>query len=137
MNKKKKQQKSNTRQEIHDWWKQARADLKTAKDNITTKNYYASVLFSQQAAEKALKSLYIKLRKKFPPKTHDLVELCRLTKASKEITLVAGKLTVVYLPSHYPGVAPVIPVKYYDQEKAASHLKEARKILKWIQKKIK
>ena len=67
--------------EVLDWVEQYQADLKTAKNNITLKNYYASVNFSQQAAEKALKSVYIHLFSKLPPKIHDLTELCRQVKA--------------------------------------------------------
>ncbi len=122
---------------VKEWLDQAKADMKTAKDNITLKNYYASVMFSQQAAEKGLKALYIARKQRLPPKTHDLVELCRLTKSSETITRTAGRLTIVYLPSHYPGVAPVIPVKFYGLEKAQTHLAEAQEILTWVQKQIK
>ncbi len=122
---------------VKEWLDQAKADMKTAKDNITLKNYYASVMFSQQAAEKGLKALYIARKQRLPPKTHDLVELCRLTKSSETITRTAGRLTIVYLPSHYPGVAPVIPVKFYGLEKAETHLAEAQEILTWAQKQIK
>ncbi len=125
------------RKEIEDWWEQGIADLKTARDNITNKNYYASVMFSQQAAEKSLKTVYIFLKNKLPPKIHDLVELCRLISAPEEIILVSGKLTVTYLPSHYPGVAPMIPVKFYDLKKAELHLKEAEEIIQWAKKQIK
>jgi len=122
---------------VKEWLDQAKADMKTARDNITLKNYYASVMFSQQVAEKGLKALYIARKQNLPPKTHDLVELCRLTKASETITRTAGRLTIVYLPSHYPGVAPVIPVKFYGLEKAQTHLAEAQEILTWVQKQIK
>ncbi|MBU0459978.1 MAG: HEPN domain-containing protein [Nanoarchaeota archaeon] len=125
------------REEVKNWWEQAQADLKTARDNITNKNYYASVMFSQQAAEKSLKAVYILLKDKLPPRIHDLVELCRLVSAPEKTTLVSGKLTVTYLPSHYPGVAPVIPVKFYDQKKAEAHLNEAEEIVQWVKKQIK
>ena len=125
------------KEEVSEWLEQAKADFKTAKDNITNKNYYASVMFSQQAAEKAIKSLYILLKNKLPPRIHDLVELCRLVSAPENVILVSGKLTVTYLPSHYPGVAPQIPAKFYDERKARLHLKEAEEILQWTKKQIK
>ncbi|ACS34619.1 Nucleotide-binding protein, containing HEPN domain [Thermococcus gammatolerans EJ3] len=49
-------------------WEQALEDLKTAEALIDVKRYYASVFFSQQAAEKALKALYIEVKREFPPK---------------------------------------------------------------------
>ena len=43
---------------VQDWWRQAEADLDTAIFNLNGKKYYASVIFAQQAAEKALKALF-------------------------------------------------------------------------------
>jgi len=37
------------------WLDQAEADMKTARDCLKDRNFYASAFFSQQAAEKALK----------------------------------------------------------------------------------
>jgi HEPN domain-containing protein len=45
------------RKEIEDWFVQAKADLKAAKDNIETRNFFVSAFLSQQSAEKALKYL--------------------------------------------------------------------------------
>ena len=56
-------------------WEQALEDLKTAEVLIDADRYYASVFFSQQAAEKALKALYIEVKKELPPKTHSLIRL--------------------------------------------------------------
>ncbi|WP_204327927.1 HEPN domain-containing protein, partial [Proteus mirabilis] len=44
-------------------WEQALEDLKTAEVLVEVKRYYASVFFSQQAAEKALKALYIEVKR--------------------------------------------------------------------------
>ncbi len=123
--------------EVENWWRQAKADLKTAKDNIVSKNFYASVFFSQQAAEKSLKALYLQLKKSFPPKTHDLVELCRKVNAPEDIFLLAGGLTITYLSSHYPGLAPEIPADFYTKDKAKQHLKEAKVIFQWVKSQIK
>ncbi len=120
-----------------DWLKQANADLKTAKDLLKAKNYYASVNFSQQAAEKGLKAVFILLKNELPPRIHDLVELGRSTGASSEVMSQAEKLTPSFFTVRYPDAAPEIPVKYYTEEKAKAHLKEARLILKWSKKKIK
>ena len=123
--------------EVSDWWEQTRADLKTARDLIVSRNYYASVSYAQQAAEKALKTLYFLLYQKTPPKIHDLIELSRLVKASSEICSSAEKLSATYFSSRYPGAAPEIPVRYYTEEKAQLHLHEAEVILQWVGKKIK
>lgn len=118
--------------EVQDWLEQAKADLKTSKDMITTQNYYARVSFSQQAAEKALKAVLVSKTQEAPPKIHDLLELARKIKAPKVVVEAASKLTVTYFSSRYPGTAPDIPVRYYTKLKAETHLKEAEVILEWV-----
>ena len=53
---------------------QALEDFDTAEKLLEVEKYYASVFFSEQAAEKALKALFVekKWRMAF---THDLTEL--------------------------------------------------------------
>ena len=123
--------------QVQDWWEQAKADFKTAQDSISSKNYYASVAFSQQSAEKALKTVYILIFHKTPPKIHDLVRLGVEVKAPSTILSQAENLTGTYLSSRYPETAPEIPARYYTKEKAQTHLKEAEAILLWIEKRIK
>ncbi|MBI4983510.1 HEPN domain-containing protein [Candidatus Woesearchaeota archaeon] len=122
--------------EVSAWLDQAEADFKTAKDNIRSRNYYASVIFSQQCAEKGLKALFILIKKEVPPKIHDLVELGRLIQAPPEIVSPASALSGTYFSSRYPDAIPEIPAKYYTKEKAEQHLKEAEVILRWASKKI-
>src|SRR3989344_2787694 len=114
-----------------DWWMQAEADLETAK---SIGKYYAVVIFAQQAAEKALKALFITKNRKTPPKIHDLVELCSLVQAPDAIKKEAADLSQTYLMSRYPGAAPEIPAKFYTKEKAEHFLHEAEVIVAWAQK---
>ena len=72
------------REEIKNTWIQSTEDLKTAELNIEIDRFYASVFFSQQAAEKALKSLYIHQKGRLP-KTHNLVDLATDLKAPDEV----------------------------------------------------
>ncbi|MFA4647432.1 HEPN domain-containing protein [Pyrococcus kukulkanii] len=55
------------REEARLLWEQALEDLKTVEVLIDADRYYASVFFSQQAAEKALKALYIEIKKRISP----------------------------------------------------------------------
>jgi len=122
---------------VLDWMEQALADFKTAQDMLKTKNYYAAVTYSQQSAEKSLKAVYILLQGKLPPKIHDLVELTRLVNSPSPVVAESEKLSITYLSSRYPGSAPEIPVRYYTEEKAVSHLHEAEVIISWSEKQIK
>lgn len=44
---------------VKDWFLQTEADLDSAEYNLAGGKYYAAVIFAQQAAEKALKAVYI------------------------------------------------------------------------------
>jgi len=65
------------REESRRLWMQALEDLNATEILITASRYYASAFFSQQAAEKALKALYIEGKRSPPPKTHNLAEILR------------------------------------------------------------
>jgi HEPN domain-containing protein len=52
------------RKEVEDWLEQARAELKAAKDNLKTSNFFVSAFLSQQCAEKSLKAYYNRKREK-------------------------------------------------------------------------
>ena len=114
-----------------DWWEQAEADLDTAK---SVGKYYVVVIFAQQAAERALKALFLLKKGTVPPKIHDLVELCNLVNAPDSIKKEAADLSQTYIMSRYPGAAPEIPVKFYNKEKAERFLREAEVIVKWARK---
>lgn len=61
------------RQETNLWLRQAREDLITAQVNFKGDRFYAASIFSQQAAEKALKALILERTGATPPRTHDLI----------------------------------------------------------------
>lgn len=123
--------------EAENWWKQAKADLKTAENLLNSKDYYACVFFCQQAVEKGLKAAYLQDFKKVPPKIHDLVELCRLVQSPKEITADASAISPAYIFSRYPDAGTEIPSLFYDEQKAKENLHKAKIVFQWIEKKIK
>ena len=120
------------KEEAIKWLGQAKADLRTARNSMKSKDYYASAFWCQQAVEKGLKAIYILKHGSLAPKIHDLVELCRFVDSPEEITLKCGKLILVYILSRYPGAAPEMPKDYYDKKKTQEHLKLSREVMKWI-----
>lgn len=68
------------REEIKNWWEEAKGDLKTVEYNLKGGMLKAAAFYSQQAVEKGLKVLYIKRFKKLW-KIHGLAELARKVKA--------------------------------------------------------
>lgn len=121
------------RRETGDCLRQAEEDLITAKLNIEIKRYYASVFFSQQCAEKALKAGCIELLREFPSR-HNLIELARMLNASEEILKYARELNPEYLVTRYIDAANGIPAEMYDEDSARLHLRCAEEILQWVKK---
>jgi len=124
------------RKEVDDWYTQAMADLKTAKNCLKSGDYYASAFFSQQAAEKALKALYIKEKKELPPRTHSLIRIGQALDAPADITPALRDLSPEYIITRYPNAAYGIPADIYDEEKAKDRLRKARVILQWVRERL-
>ena len=123
------------RQESSDLLAQAREDLKTAKTLSRTDRHYATVFFSQQAAEKALKALHIE-RRRTSARTHNLTRLARTLKAPETVVRSARELTPDYLTTRYPDAANGIPAEIYDEEIAGRHLAFAEEICQWVTRQL-
>ncbi|MDI6829213.1 MAG: HEPN domain-containing protein [Armatimonadota bacterium] len=113
------------------FWVQARADLATAVSLLDAGKYYASVFFSQQAAEKALKAAALyKLNKNL--KGHHLIQMADMLNAPIDIMNAAANLNAEFLASRDPEACGGIPAQMYDREAAETRLKSAEKIIDWI-----
>ncbi|RDD52830.1 MAG: HEPN domain-containing protein [Candidatus Korarchaeota archaeon NZ13-K] len=117
-------------EEVRRLWLQALEDLKTAEILLKVGRYYASVFFAQQAAEKALKALYIHLKRELPPHTHNLLELLRSLGVDREdLVDAAADLTPEYIVTRYPNAAGGVPAELYNERSAREHLEKARLIV--------
>ncbi len=125
------------RREAQDWLTQAREDFKTALVNLKNGRYYASVFFSQQAGEKALKACYIDRRRMLPARRHNMVQLSRLLKAPSDVIESSLELNPEYLVTRYPDAAGGVPEQMYNRNIALVHLRSARRILGWVSKSLK
>jgi len=117
------------REESKNWWLQALEDLKTARANIKIKRYYASVFFSQQAAEKALKSFYIEKERDFPPKTHNMLEISRALGVPEDVFDAVIELNPEYFVTRYPDAANGVPAEMYTEKKAVFHYEKAEMVI--------
>jgi len=125
------------REEAELLWGQALEDLITAKVLLNSKRYYASVFFSQQAAEKALKALYIENKKALPPKTHSLLRLAdELNIQHEEVIDALIDLNPEYIVTRYPDAANGIPARMYNDRIAREHLEKAEKVIEFCRKKL-
>lgn len=123
------------------WLDQAEADIKTAKDCLSTENYYASAFFSQQAAEKALKGfLYSKgFRAIITHSVVDLLEEASKSESSfKEFVDYGKELDRHYIGARYPNFYPSgAPYRYYTKKVCGECLSYAESILQEVKKFLK
>ncbi|MFA6530832.1 MAG: HEPN domain-containing protein [Candidatus Micrarchaeia archaeon] len=112
------------------WLKQADEDFKTAELTFKSRRYYASAFLSQQAAEKALKAVYIR---KFNDlaKVHDLVFLGRKVSLPEALVKDCIYLGRAYIESRYPGELKT-PAEKFSSGDAERCLAIAEDVIKWV-----
>ena len=123
------------RKEASRLWEQALEDLDTAKKLLEVEKYYASVFFSEQAAEKALKTLFMERERKIQF-THDLTELAENLNAPEDVYEAAAELSPDYIITRYPNAANAVPAKLYTRKSAETHLKYGEEIIRWVAKEL-
>lgn len=119
------------KEEINKWMKKAEHDLNTAKVNFHEKIYDAAAFYSQQAVEKALKSLHIKTFSEVV-KTHDLVFLSKKLDLPDKLKDFCKELSPAYTYTRYPDV---IDIKNLD-DVSKKLIEYAEEVLEWAKKKL-
>ena len=123
------------RKESSRLWEQAQEDLDTADKLLNVGKYYASVFFAEQAAEKALKAMYLEEKRRVAF-THDLVELAEELGAPENVSHAAAELSPDYVTTRYPDAANALPAKLYHAASAELHLKLSREVIGWVKKEL-
>lgn len=123
------------REEISNWIKQAEADLEKAIILHDNKKYDGAVFFSQQSAEKALKSLSL-LKLKEISKGHSIIYLSQKLKVPDEMLSGIRDLNPEYLTSRYPDMALGVPAESYDEKISQRHIKVSKDVIEWVKKQM-
>lgn len=121
------------RDEAEQWLRLAQTDLRTAWQLLKDKIYYAAVFFAQQAAEKALKALWIARHAELAPRTHNLVALATELGGDEALIQAAAELGPEYILTRYLTPEVASPEDLYDSKSANVHLDAARSIVEWVQ----
>jgi HEPN domain-containing protein len=116
-------------EEVDRWFKKAKDDLASAKINLREGLFEVAAFLAHQAAEKALKSLYI-LKRRELWKTHDLVKLAESVGGSDAVRETCKKLNPHYLATRYP-----LEVAY-TEEKANEAINAGEEVLEWVKKNL-
>ena len=128
----------NTEEAIR-WFKQAKADIESAKDSLTTKHFDWACFQAQQAGEKALKAfLYQKgFRAILTHSVRDLLNECNKYENTFLDFVDQGRyLDTFYIPSRYPNGLPGnnYPAEFYTKEDADKCISSAVLILQEVEK---
>jgi len=129
----------NMREEYKRWLSEAKWDLDTAKILHENGRYNASVFYSYQVAEKAVKALLYYINE--APWGHSVrILLERYFEAirkhkDEELMNMARELDRHYIPSRYPNAHPAgTPHEAYDSSVSKRVLQAAEKVLKFVER---
>lgn len=113
------------------WLRQAARDLETAEYLFDGKRYKEASLFSQQAAEKALKAVLIHQQHRLI-RIHDIVKLGELVRIDPGFRDSSKRLTTVYVDARYPDTG----TSSYSRAESSKDIASARRILQWAESNI-
>ena len=127
------------------WMDEAKYDFDTCLELHTLCRFNWVCTCSQQVGEKAIKSLFL-LNGVDYPWTHSIVdlmdELREIVPVEDEEFLTlrhcASELDPHYIETRYPDAVTgnQAPYKYYDDKRSEECLKNARRLLEWVEKQI-
>jgi len=121
------------RREVLNWIKEANYDLVRARRSLSEGDYALSVFMSQQAIEKAFKALVIALKRRSPPRTHDLVtlfqEIHELITLPTEVIDRLPEISQYYVSARYPNAGLEVPSERINKAQAVRALEAAEVVI--------
>jgi len=124
------------RDEVLNWFEEAKADLKHSKSSIDIGDYNWACFAAHQAAEKALKALILHTLGEYP-RGHDLVKLYSMVKSIVRIELDMKSLVVLstyYTQARYPNAGLERPSREITREQAKEAYETAERIISEVSK---
>lgn len=118
-----------------DWFRQAEADLQHARHSLASGDYKWSCFAAHQAAEKALKAVFLKSG--MEAWGHTLTVLMgnlptTVTQPAHELVDYARILDKYYIPTRYPnGFESGAPTDFYTKSEAENAIQQAEAILEF------
>ena len=119
---------------IKNWLEHAQSDLAAAHNSLKSKNFDWACFQAQQAVEKGLKAVYIKIHNRLF-KIHDLVKLAREIKAPPGVIEKCSKINPVYFEVRYPE-GDELPAEKISEQKTKELIILAEEVLLWVKKNL-
>jgi HEPN domain-containing protein len=124
---------------IKNWVELAEYDFQTAKAMLDSGRYLYVVFTCQQAIEKLLKALVVKVKDETPPYTHNLLKLLDIlsisSSAAKEKTRFLELLNSYYIESRYTERLDEL-AKLLTREKCEEIYRNTKGLFSWLKSKI-
>lgn len=119
-----------------DWYEQGKRDMSRARLDIEYEYYEWACFTLQQATEKVLKSLALKLG--FALWGHSLTEICKILTSkieiSEDVIERAKLLDLYYIPPRYPNGFPSgKPADYFTEKQAKEAFDAADRIIRFCE----
>ena len=124
------------RRDTEPWWRQAEADLASAELDFGGNVWYAASWFSHQAAEKAIKALYLERHWRDASRVHDLNLLGRHVGAPIDVGRDLAILDPAFGLTRYPNALGLAPVDTITESISRRHIEAARRILQWVKSEL-
>jgi HEPN domain-containing protein len=123
----------------HDWFRQAEADLQHARHSLDVSDFEWSCFAAHQAAEKALKAVFLKLGQDAWGHTLSALigNLPETSNLPPELIDYARVLDKYYIPTRYPnGFDSGAPTDFYTFNEAEGAINRAEAILEFCRDQI-
>lgn len=123
-----------------DWFRQAEADLQHARHSLVVEDYELSCFAAHQAAEKAIKSVFLKSG--MDAWGHTIIALLgslpgNIEQPAEELLDKARILDKYYIPAQYPyGFDSGAPTDFYTHAEAHPAIEHAEEIIEFCRNQI-
>jgi HEPN domain-containing protein len=117
--------------DFRNWIELGRGELQQAGHAMENGGYHFVAFLAHQAAEQALKGLWLFRGDGIPPRSHNLVELARALEAPDGILDACARLGPHYMASRYPDIAEGNPADNYTAVTAGELLQDGQSVFGW------
>jgi HEPN domain-containing protein len=116
----------------NEWWQKALSDREAAK-HLRNGGFWNECAFHcQQAAEKAIKALWVDVKKLEPPRVHWIEQLAESLGAPADIVDKAAVLVADYTATRYPLAATFGPQGEFTSDEADDRLARVEAVFVWV-----